>query len=126
MKVSCGTDIVNIERIKKAIEKHNEKFLTTVYTKQEVEYCEKHENTKYQHYAARFAAKEAFFKATSNISSENYVDWNNIEVINGKNGRPELNFKTIDNIEIQSIDLSLSHTDEYAIATVVILYNESL
>lgn len=126
MKVSCGTDIVNIERIEKAIEKHNDRFLNSVYTKQEVEYCEKHTKTKYQHYAARFAAKEAFFKATSNISSEKSVDWTNIEVINDENGRPELKFKEIKDIKIQSIDLSLSHTDEYAVATVVILYDESL
>ena len=58
MKISCGTDIIEIDRIKSSIENIGDKFLTTIYTENEIEYCESRKSQKYQHYAARFAAKE--------------------------------------------------------------------
>ena len=59
MKISCGTDIIEIERIKDSIEETNNKFLNRVYTKKEIEYCESKKAQRYQHYAARFAAKRS-------------------------------------------------------------------
>lgn len=123
MKVSCGTDIIKIDRIEKSIEKHGEKFINSIYSEKEIEYCESHKNVKYQHYAARFAAKEATYKAITKIfNNEEYVDWNNIEVVNDENGRPAVNFKQKNNEIIKSVDITLSHSNEFAIATVVILY----
>ena len=61
MKLLCGTDIIEINRIKDAIESLGEKFINKIYTKSEIEYCEGKGKQKYQHYAARFAAKEAVF-----------------------------------------------------------------
>ena len=125
MKISCGTDIVSIERIRKAIERHGDKFLNTVYTENEIKYCLEHDASKYQHFAARFAAKEAAFKATSKIfEEEKSVDWKNIEVLKNKDGRPDIYFKNIESKSIQSIDISLSHSDEFAVATVVVLYEK--
>lgn len=123
MKISCGTDIVSIERIKKAIERHGDKFLNTVYTEDEIKYCLEHEASKYEHFAARFAAKEAAFKATTKIfDNEKNVDWKNIEVLKNEDGRPDIYFKNIASKRIESIDISLSHSDEFAVATVVVLY----
>ncbi len=123
MKISCGTDIVSIERIKKAIERHGDKFLNTVYTEDEIKYCLEHEASKYEHFAARFAAKEAAFKATTKIfDNEKNVDWKNIEVLKNEDGRPDIYFKNIESKRIESIDISLSHSDEFAVATVVVLY----
>lgn len=123
MKISCGTDIVSIERIKKAIERHGDKFLNTVYTEDEIKYCLEHEASKYEHFAARFAAKEAAFKATTKIfDNEKNVDWKNIEVLKNADGRPDIYFKNIESKRIESIDISLSHSDEFAVATVVVLY----
>ena len=123
MKISCGTDIVSIERIKKAIERHGDKFLNTVYTEDEIKYCLEHEASKYEHFAARFAAKEAAFKATTKIfDNEKNVDWKNIEVLKNEDGRPNIYFKNIESKRIESIDISLSHSDEFAVATVVVLY----
>ena len=59
MQVTCGTDIIEINRIQKSIEEMGERFLERVYTPQEIAYCESKKMQKYQHYAARFAAKEA-------------------------------------------------------------------
>ena len=57
MKLASGVDIVEIPRVQKSIEHIGKKFLDTIYTEEEIKYCESHKNNKYQHYAARFAAK---------------------------------------------------------------------
>ena len=121
MKIACGTDIVEINRIEKAvIGSIGDRFLDTVYTEKERQYCVSHYNN-FQHYAARFAAKEAMFKALNKISGEKTIDWKGIEVINNIDGKPEILIK---NDRIESIDISISHCREYAIANVVILYSE--
>ena len=124
MKITCGTDIIEIERIQHSIEEIGEKFKERVYTKKEIEYCESKKNQKYQHYAARFAAKEAVFKAISHELENKYqIEWKNIEIINDKNGRPEVNFVNIHINELEQIDLSISHCKKYAVANVVSVYN---
>ncbi len=121
LKIFCGTDIIEIERIKKSIQNYEEKFKKNIYTEIEVDYCESHKGQKFQHYAARFAAKEAIFKAISKKLNENY-SWTDFEIINDDKGKPEVVLKTVIP-EIQSIDISMSHCKEYAIATVVVLFN---
>ena len=124
MNISCGTDIIEIDRIKEAIEKENNKFIEEIYTKEEIKYCESKKNAKYEHYAARFAAKEAVFKAISHELENKYqIEWKNIEIINDKNGRPEVNFVNIHINELEQIDLSISHCKKYAVANVVSVYN---
>ena len=65
MKIVNGTDIVEISRIRDDIEKMGDRFLNRIYTQNEIEYCESKKSQKYQSYAARFAAKEAIYKALS-------------------------------------------------------------
>ena len=123
MNIACGTDIIEIERIKKSIESTNGRFIKEIYTEKEIEYCESKKRQKYQHYAARFSAKEAVFKALSVILEDKYsLSWLDVEIINDENGRPYINFtnKTFD--KLISIDISLSHCKEYAIAYVVMSY----
>lgn len=121
MQIACGTDIIEISRIKESIENTNEKFLEKIYTENEITYCESKNGNKYQHYAARFAAKEAVFKALSKYLEENYVEWKNIEVLNNEYGKPKINFVNKELEEIESIDISLSHCKGYAVANVVVL-----
>ena len=122
MKISCGTDIIEIERVKKSIERTGKRFLDTIYTEKEIDYCESRKNQKYQHYAARFSAKEAIFKAISHKLDKDYK-WTDFEILNDESGRPKVFLKKqIRNIE--NIDISISHCKEYAVATVVVLYNE--
>ena len=123
MKIKCGTDIVEIERIKDSIEKLGGKFLNKIYTEEEISYCESKGKQKYQHYAARFAVKEAAFKAISEQIEDKYsVCWKDFETINDKNGRPKLNILGINTKLIENIDISISHCKQYATANVVILY----
>ena len=126
--IYCGTDIIEINRIEKAI-KESEKedrniFLDKIYTLNEINYCESKGKMKYQHYAARFAAKEAIFKAISNLLKDKYeLSWKNAEIINDKNGRPQIKFINISKEleeQVVNIDISLSHSKEYAIAIVVL------
>lgn len=122
MNISCGTDIIEISRIKQSIESFEENFKTNIFTENEVKYCESHKLQKYQHYAARFAAKEAIFKALSKKLNSEFI-WTNFEIINLDSGKPEVVLK--EQIpEIESIDISLSHCREYAIATVIVLFKE--
>lgn len=124
MKIKCGTDIIEIDRIKESIEETDGKFCERVYTKSEIEYCESKKSQKYQHYAARFAAKEAVFKAVSELFQNKYdVSWQDIEIINDENGKPHVNILKTEIIKnIENIDLSISHCKLYATANVVVLH----
>ena len=121
MQGKCGIDIIEVDRIQKSIEEHPE-FVNRVFTKKEIEYCESKNNMKYQHYAARFAGKEAVFKAMSELLENKYdLEWKNIEILNDKNGKPQVNFVGIEFNQNMQIDVSLSHLKDYAIANCVVI-----
>ena len=108
--MNIGTDIIEIDRVKKAIENGGQAFLDKVYTKTEQEYCESRNTAKYQHYAGRFAAKEAIYKAISDEVSS--ISWTDIEIISLKSGKPKV---LLFNKE-SNVDISISHCKEYATA----------
>lgn len=121
MKTFCGTDIIEVNRIQEIIEEEKEKFLERIFTQKEIAYCEKKKIVKYQHYAGRFAAKEAIFKAISPFLKNKYdISWKNIEIINDENGRPIANLIGICLKNIGNMDISISHVKDMAIATCII------
>lgn len=123
MKIRTGIDIIEIERIKQSIEETDGKFCDRVYTEKEIEYCESKKAQKYQHYAARFAAKEAFFKAVSPVLNNKYdIGWKDMEVVNDENGRPCVNILSEKVTGIQDIDISISHCKTYAVVSIVVVY----
>ena len=88
---------------------------------------------KYQHFAARFAVKEAVFKAISDYDNLDKEDlWISIEVINKESGKPVINVeklkkkmgKTADNLELKDVEISISHIQEYAVASAVAVFEE--
>ena len=121
MKITCGTDIIEIKRIKESIDTLGDRFLNKIYTEKEIEYCESKKAQRYQHYAARFAAKEAVYKAVSIYLNDKYaLNWKDAEIINNEQGRPEV--KLLKSIQqIKEIDISMSHCKEYAVANVVVV-----
>ncbi len=122
MKIKCGVDIIEISRIKESIDNIGNSFLNRVYTKNEIEYCESKGRSKYEHYAARFAVKEAVFKALSEMVDDKYsITWKDIETINDEQGRPKVEVLFIQGNKIENIDISISHCKEYAVANVVVL-----
>lgn len=121
MSIACGTDIVEIKRIGETIEKFGDVFLNKVFTENEVKYCESKGKMKFQHYAARFAAKEAIFKAISNFFDNKFsIGWKNMEIRNDINGRPQIELLNCKIDNIKNIDISISHCKEYAVAMVVV------
>ena len=124
MKITCGTDIIEVKRIEDCIENLQNKFLDKIYTKSEIAYCEQKKQMKYQHFAARFAAKEAIYKAISEILENKYeINWKDVEILPNEKGKPIVKFlKKYDNIK--QIDISLSHLKEYAIATCIVQIEE--
>ncbi len=123
MQITCGTDIIEINRIKALVEDSEEKFIKKIFTQNEINYCESKNGAKYQHYAARFAAKEAVFKAISGALGSKYdIGWKDIELVNDENGRPKINFINIKIEGLKQCDISVSHCKEYAVANVVVVF----
>lgn len=117
-----GIDMIETERIKHNIEQ-DAGFKEMIFSKNEIDYCESKAD-KFQHYAARFAAKEAFFKAlgTGWIKDTNF---NEIEIICNENGKPEIVLSgitqnTLSALGIIKILVSLSHLKTLATAVVII------
>ena len=132
MKITTGIDIIEVKRIKKAIEELDNSFLKRIYTEKEIKFCEASKAMKYQHYAARFAAKEAVFKAISDFIIEGKKAlWKDIEILNNECGKPYINVdklqeninKTGNNVSLESIDISISHIKDYAVASANVLWN---
>lgn len=123
MKIKCGTDIIEIDRIKESIESLGKRFLQKVFTEREIQYCESKKAQKYQHYAARFAAKEATFKAISESLKDKYeLTWTDYEVLNDDTGKPIIKILGEEINNLENIDLSVSHCKHYAVATVVAVF----
>ena len=124
MEVKTGIDIIEVKRIQEAIEKQGERFLNRVYTPVEIAYCEHTGKMKYQHYAARFAAKEAIFKAISSKLPSGVGDvWTKIEIQNDETKKPIAHLEELNLGNIESMDLSISHIAEYAVASFTIIFS---
>ena len=117
-----GIDMIEPGRVAASINK-KKGFRELVFSKKEIEHCEKKTN-KFEHYAARFAAKEAFFKAIGTGWSKGTA-FNEIEIRNDKAGKPELFFlgktaRHIAEMRLGKISVSLSHIKTMASAIVII------
>jgi len=114
MIISTGIDIIEIDRIDRAIKRWGDHFIKYVFCKEEIEYAQKYKNPAI-HFAARFAAKEAVFKALMN---QKEIGWKDIKIVNNKSGRPICVF-TKDSFN-HKIIISISHTKTHAIANAII------
>lgn len=123
MILSVGIDIIEVYRIRETIER-TPRFVERVYTDGERAYCEAKGAAAAQSYAARFAAKEACLKALK-TGWRGRITWHDIEITNDENGVPSLQIRgaareILESLGANSIHLSLSHTTEHAIATVIL------
>ena len=114
---TIGVDIVSINRFKNLDKIENRSLLNKIFTKNELEYCFSKVKAA-PHLAARFAAKEAIIKAVKPLVN-NDLNYNEIEGINDKNDSPLINILKKD-LEIYKIDVSLSHSDDNAVAFVTL------
>ncbi len=127
MIVGLGTDIVEIVRIGRMIERHGELFLNRVYTPDEIRYCQKRRES-FQHYAGRWAAKEAVMK-TLGTGMARGVSWQDIEVCTLKSGQPTLNIRGgardfAEKLGVDEILITISHCRAYATATAIAVRQE--
>ena len=127
MKIYQGVDIVQISKLREIMER-NRSFVTDIFTEQERGYCMAKKDPSI-HFAGRFAAKEAGLKALGTGISGIDNSFQDIETLPGVSGKPELSLTGwIKNISLKKgIDqatVSISHTADYAVATVILTGNE--
>jgi holo-[acyl-carrier protein] synthase len=125
MIISAGVDLVEVERIQKALEdsRIGQRFRERVFTEKEIQYCERKQRGKYESYAGRFAAKEAVMKALGSGWGAK-VRWLDIEVARARSGKPEviLHDKTAqlaERLGIRRWALSITHTKDHGLAYVI-------
>jgi len=117
-----GTDIIEVERIEKAITRHGAHFLETLFTENERNYCLQHKDSS-RHFAGRFAAKEAIMKAIgTGLTAE--VSWLDIEILNDPYGKPVTVFSDRFQHTFGKIKLCLSISHCKAYATAVAIWEE--
>ena len=126
MICGIGIDIEEIGRIERLLTapKTGERARRRLFTEREIAYCEARKH-RWQHYAARFAAKEAFAKAIGTGVWQEGIDWREIEVENDDLGAPSLRLSGNARKRMEAIGghralISLSHSREYAVASVVV------
>lgn len=120
MVKGIGVDIIEIERIKRSIEELGDTFVQKIFTTREITYCNSKPNT-YQHFAARFAAKEALGKAVATGWAGEFR-WKDVEVMNEPSGKPLLTLhgSMKETLAHCSVLVSLSHSDHHVVAMVVL------
>lgn len=127
MIVGSGVDILEVDRMREAIERWGDRLLGKVFTKNEIEYSRKRRDFA-QHLAARFCAKEALSKAIGGGTTK-HLRWTDVEILNDKNGRPLVKLigpakRLAQNEKIASVMVSISHTKELACANAILVRDE--
>ncbi len=123
MIVGIGVDIVEISRLRATLDRQKDRFLRRVFTPAEQEYCAGHRDPV-PHYAVRFAAKEALFKAIGTGWAKG-VSWIDVEVLRRGEGPPAMVLsgqaeKIAHQLGTQAVHVSLSHAVENAVAVVIL------
>jgi len=118
--LGIGVDVVDVVRMKEALQRQGERFLSKVFTPAEVRYCAS-KKKPHEHFAARFAAKEAVGKAIETGWS-GLFRWKDVEVMNEPSGAPRiiLHNKMAQKLREERVHLSLSHSESTVIAFAVI------
>jgi holo-[acyl-carrier protein] synthase len=121
--IGVGVDIVEIERLRGTLERQHDRFIRRVFTDAEQDYCRMHRDPV-PHYAARFAAKEALFKALGTGWAKG-LSWKDAEVVRTPMGAPVLKLLgQAQNLSLslgtRAAHLSLSHSRDFAVAIVIL------
>jgi holo-[acyl-carrier protein] synthase len=121
MICGLGLDIVEIARVAELLARWPQRFVERVFTPEEIAACESRHERATAAFAARFAAKEAFAKALGTGVDKNF-SWKDFAVYNQSSGRPlpRLSARLAARLQGVNVHLSLSHSDHYATAMVVL------
>jgi holo-[acyl-carrier protein] synthase len=120
--IGIGTDIIECLRIAKMIERHGELFINRVYTPHEIQYCQTRKQAT-QHFAGRWAAKEAVLKALG-TGWRRGISWRDVEIRNAPGGRPLVALhggarEVVEQLGITQMLISISHCRSHATAYAV-------
>ena len=127
--IGNGVDIIEVKRIKNAVERYGQNFLERIFTDKELKNARDH-NGFYQHLAGRFASKESVFKALGKMK----LDFKDVEVLNDSEGKPycslstktQNKLRTRDSVRAKfNIHISISHIKNYAVASAIITQETS-
>ena len=115
-----GIDIIEIERFRSVIRRWGDKFISKVFLPDEIKYCEARFHPA-QHYAVRFAAKEAVAKALKS-SHDIAMKWHDVEILSRRGGAPKIRLhgKAAEQFSNDDISLSVSHSDDSAVAVALL------
>ena len=120
--IGVGIDLVEIARARKMLERKGDQALAKILTTAERQYVESREYPE-QHFAARFAAKEAVYKALQSLPEARTLGWHNIEIVSADSGRPWVELhgaaRELARDHRISLSLSLTHTSETAGAVAI-------
>ncbi len=121
--VGIGSDVLDIKRMASSGEKYGDRLYRRLFTPEEIAYCES-KGRPQEHYAARFAAKEAALKALG-VGWARGVTWVDVEIVRQEKGPPTLRFSGVakelaEALGVRRAHLSLSHTRELAMANVIL------
>jgi len=121
MVIGIGIDIIEIDRIKESVDKFGDHFLNKIFTQNELDYCLTKAN-KYQHLAARFAAKEAVSKALATGWDKDFT-WKSVEIFNESTGMPyvKLTGKLSTFLgDDKELKITMSHSNNYVTCFAII------
>ncbi|HET6268108.1 MAG TPA: holo-ACP synthase [Acidobacteriota bacterium] len=123
MIIGIGTDLIEVRRVQEAIKKYGDRFARRIFTETEIAYCSP-KKTAALHYAGRFAAKEAAFKALEHGWGGS-LSWKEVEISNEGSGAPRLTFhgKALElakEKKVKNAYVTISHIQEYASAVVIL------
>ena len=116
--IGCGIDVVELARLKRAMQRGGRAFMRRIFTAQEEAYARARRRTTLLHLAGRFAAKEAVIKAMSQIEPRRMLAMHHVEIRNDRLGRPHVVFHD-GRLRRVKVHVSLSHVDTVAVASAI-------
>lgn len=123
MIIGTGIDIAEVPRVKAAIERFGARFINRIFTEEEIRFCQSKQNSA-ERFAARFAAKEAALKALGTGVNRG-ISWKEVEIRRERGQRPTIHFSgkagiVFDHVGAKRATLSLTHTEQQAMAMVIL------
>ena len=127
MIIGIGIDITGVSRIKESIDMYGQSFLSRIYTSSEISYCESFSQNSMSHYTGFFSAKEAFSKALGTGIGQ-HCSFLSLEISHDSHGKPfiVINESLKELVKDCQIDISISHTNNMAIALVILSRDEEI
>ena len=118
-RIGCGVDVVELDRLRRAMRSGGQAFLQRIFTPSELAYARARKRTTVHHLAGRFAAKEAVIKALAQVDPRQILAMKQVEIRNDRLGRPSIVLHDRRGRPV-TVHISLSHVDSVAVASAIV------